>query len=55
MENLNVVEYLIYLRDARIFNLSMTEEGQEYLRNAWRIREIKPDREGLRDRFNDDE
>lgn len=50
VDELDLIEYLCYLRDARIYNLSMTEDGQKYLKNAWRIREVKPDREKLRDK-----
>lgn len=48
VENLDLIEYLVYRRDATIYMLNQTEEGQEYLRNAWRIREVAPEREKLR-------
>ena len=45
---LNYIQYLIWRRDAYIHMLSRTEEGQEYLDNAWRMEQTKPDRSGLR-------
>ena len=45
---LNYIQYLIWRRDAYIHMLSRTEEGQEYLDNAWRMEQTKPDRVGLR-------
>lgn len=41
-------EYLLFLREARIWNLSQTEDGQEYLYNAWRIMQTKPDRKAIK-------
>ena len=48
VRELNYVQYLIWRRDAFIHKLSQTEEGQEYLDNAWRMEQTKPDRAGLR-------
>lgn len=45
---LDYIQYLIYRRDAFIHWLSQTEGGQEYLDNAWRMEQTKPDRVGLR-------
>lgn len=45
---LDYLQYLVWLRDAYIHKLSQTEEGQEYLDNAWRMEQTKPDREALR-------
>ena len=45
---LNYVQYLAYRRDAFINHLSQTEKGQEYLDNAWRMEQTKPDRAALR-------
>ena len=41
-------QYLVWLRDAFIHKLNRTEEGQEYLDNAWRMEQTKPDRAALR-------
>jgi hypothetical protein len=41
-------EYLLFLREARIWNLSQTKDGQEYLYNAWRIMQTKSDREAIK-------
>ncbi len=40
--------YLLWLRDAYIHSLNRTEEGREYLDNAWRMEQTKPDRAKLR-------
>ena len=48
VRELNYVQYLVWRRDAYIHRLSQTEEGQEYLDNAWRMEQTEPDRAGLR-------
>lgn len=48
---LNIVDYLAYRRDAFIYRMSQTEKGQEYLDNAYRLEQTKPDRETLREQF----
>jgi len=45
---LDYLQYLIWRRDAFIHRLSQSEAGQEYLDNAWRMEQTKPDREALR-------
>ena len=40
--------YLTWRRDAFIHKWSQTEKGREYLDNAWRLEQTKPDREALR-------
>lgn len=49
--NLPLIEYLTYRRDAFIYTLNRTEAGQEYLDNAWRCEQTKPDRAALREKF----
>ena len=49
---LDYLQYLIWRRDAYIHVLSRTEAGQEYLDNAWRMEQTKPDRAGLRKKLN---
>ena len=51
VEDLNLIDFLIYRRDSMIYMLNQTEDGQEYLRNAWRIKEVAPDRDKLRHTF----
>lgn len=51
IKGLNYIEYLAYKRDAFITWLNGSREGQEYLRNAWRIEQTEPDRRALRDQF----
>lgn len=45
---LNYLQYLTYRRDAFIYRLNQTEKGREYLDNAWRMEQTKPDRAALR-------
>lgn len=51
VDNLDYIDYLIYRRDAFIYNMSQTEKGQEYLDNAYRLEQTKPDRDKLRSKF----
>lgn len=48
VEELDYLQYLIWRRDAYIYMLSRTEEGQEYLNNAYRMEQTEPDRKKLR-------
>lgn len=45
---LNYIQFLIWRRDAFIHRMEQTEAGREYLRNAWRMTQTKPDRKALR-------
>lgn len=49
VENLDVVSFKFFLREAFIYNCSMTEEGIDYLINAKRLESTDPDREKLRE------
>jgi hypothetical protein len=48
---LEYVRYLTYRRDAYIYFLEQTEDGREYLENAWRMEQVKPDRKALREQL----
>lgn len=48
VEELDYIDYLLYRRDAFIHRMSQTEKGEEYLNNAYRLEQTKPDREALR-------
>ena len=48
VEALDYLQYLIWRRDAYIYMLSRTEEGREYLDNAYRMEQTEPDRKKLR-------
>ena len=52
IEKMNVIEYWALLRDAIIYGNMQTPEGREYLDNAWRITQTKPDKVALREKFN---
>lgn len=51
VQELNILEYKFYLREAFIYNCSMTNEGIEYLNNAKRLETTEPDREMLREKM----
>lgn len=51
VEELDLIEYLFFKREAVIYNCSQTEEGRQYLENAKRLEETSPDREKLREKF----
>lgn len=53
--DLNYLTFLEYRRDAYIHRLDGTAEGREYLRNAWRMEQVEPDRAALRRRFGKEE
>lgn len=48
VNELDYIDYLIYRRDAFIYKQSQTEHGREYLENAFRLEQTKPDRSKLR-------
>ena len=48
---LSYIQFLAWRRAAYISNMEQTEAGREYLRNAWRMEQTKPDRAALRRKF----
>lgn len=55
VQNLNIIDYLVFRRDAFIHAMNQTEKGEEYLNNAWRLEQTKPDRQSLREKFGKEE
>lgn len=55
VEALDYLTYLTWRRDAFIHKMSQTEKGQEYLDNAWRMEQTKPDRAALRRQLGKEE
>lgn len=51
VDELNVFEYWLYLRDAIIYEYSKSENGLEYLEKCWIMEQTTPDRTSLRNRF----
>ncbi len=43
--------YWTLLHDAVVYMYSKTEEGEEYLRNAWRLEQVEPDVGKLREKY----
>lgn len=48
VRELDYLHYLTLRRDAFIHKMNQTEKGREYLDNAWRMEQTKPDRAALR-------
>lgn len=46
--DLNYIDYLRYRREAFIYHMSQSDEGIEYLKNAYRLTQTKPDRAAIR-------
>ena len=55
VESLDYLTYLTWRRDAFIHKWSQSEKGREYLDNAWRMEQTKPDREALRKKLRKEE
>lgn len=55
VEELNYLTYLTWRRDAFIYRLNQTENGQQYLDNAWRMEQTEPDRKALRKKLRKEE
>lgn len=51
VRKLEYIQFLTWRRDAFIWWLSRTEDGQKYLDNAWRLEQTQPDRAALRKQF----
>lgn len=54
VEKLDYIDYLIYRRDAFIYETSKTERGREYLENAYRLEQTTMNagsREKMRELF----
>ena len=49
--DLPIFDFLILYHDAAIFNMSKTQDGIEYLNNAWRLQQTEPDIDSLRENF----
>lgn len=49
LEELNVIAYWMYLRDAAIHAYMQTEAGRDYLENCWRLEQTEADADALRD------
>lgn len=51
VEELDLVEFLFYYREAVIYNCMQTDDGIEYLKNAYRLQQTDPEREKLREKY----
>ncbi|KMT21598.1 hypothetical protein [Clostridium cylindrosporum] len=52
IESLTYVEYLLFKKDAWVFNLKQSENGQEFLKTLYRLRQTKADINAIR-KFNE--
>lgn len=48
---IQVDDFRALLRDAYIYKLQQTKDGQEYLQKCWTLEQSKPDRGKLREHF----
>lgn len=55
VRGLDYLHYLTLRRDAFIHKMNQTEKGREYLDNAWRMEQTKPDRAALRKKLRKEE
>ncbi|SHI89985.1 hypothetical protein SAMN05444401_1727 [Clostridium amylolyticum] len=46
--NLGMSEYLLYKKEAWIYNLKQSEEGREFLKTLWRLQQTKADTKAIR-------
>lgn len=51
VQELDYLDYLLFRRDAFIYRMRQTEDGEKYLNNAWRLEQTTPDRDSLRKKF----
>lgn len=49
--DMDYLDYLQLRRDAFIFEMQKTEQGEEYLADAWRLEQTKADRSAARELF----
>ena len=52
---LTIIEFYFYLREAFIYNKSMTQDGIDYLKNARRLEITEPDRKKIRKKIQEEE
>lgn len=51
IDDLEVFEFWLLLRDSYIYKLKQSEEGMKYLDKCWILEQTKPDRQALREHF----
>lgn len=51
LDDLDIVEFALYLRDAYIIKCYQTKEGKEYLDKCYRIAQTEPDNKRLQEKF----
>lgn len=52
VEELNIIDYRVFLRDAVIYNCMKSDAGREFLERCWLLEQREPDREALRNKFS---
>lgn len=53
VQKMDYIDYLLIRRDAFIHERNQTPQGQEYLDNAYRLEQTKPERKRLRSHFGE--
>ncbi|OCB00396.1 hypothetical protein BGS1_15760 [Clostridium beijerinckii] len=51
VDELEVFQYWLLLRDAIVYKHLQTKEGREYLEKCWIMEQTKPDRQSLREKM----
>lgn len=51
INEMDIDEYLFYVREAFIYTMNQTEEGRDYLEKCWLLTQTKPERAKLREKF----
>jgi hypothetical protein len=51
LDELEIFEFWLLLRDAVVYNCKQTEEGRDYLKKCWLAEQSEPDRDTLRKFF----
>lgn len=55
VEELNIVDFWLLIRNAVIYNRMQSEDGRKYLDKCWCMEQTKPDRKRLLERFGGNE
>lgn len=55
VQNLDFDEFALLSKDAFVYQLEQSDAGREYLEKAWMMKQTKPDRQALREKFKREE
>jgi len=55
VDELSLDDYMLYLRDAFIYNYQQSEQGREYLEKCWTLEQTDMDTSTLKEMFGKEE